>query len=463
MFDRQLFLSHFGARQNGANNAQNFDKVVVDSQGVKWGFNQRKGIYENLNTGQRMNSILFENTNLSNAAAASDASSGWGVSNRSSDVNTPEIQALLTKKGSSRGKDFRRSDDVVSLAQQISIVATPESFFPLDAVFYGRIQGPYFDDTFQGSISGPGPQWRATGGKNKVYFNPNALLGSTYTNLDNPGSGHIEVQSFKTWSPSNSVTDSKIGIEVVFGTTSDAKTAWTMIWSSNTGAGGTAIYYAGTTGAWRDTVNISQLGDRGGRAVFYSRIATSGKTLAMMGGAPNEVFATDPTPESAFLFRNAETSPPSGAYASTWRSQVHNNGGGWFDYDAWVSVGQTGSTAELLSRTLFIPLGNAYGVINIPNYGHYPLSSVFSPVVNNGATGYNSILEPSPGTPIPVGNVPYANNYHNMLINNPNGAGSTTPFAIEFAFLKGTAGSTAGLISDWTSFYGITGNTGYTA
>ena len=73
MFDRQLFLSHFGARQNGANNAQNFDKVVVDSQGAKWGFNQRKGIYENLNTGQRMNSILFENTNLSNATSVGDS------------------------------------------------------------------------------------------------------------------------------------------------------------------------------------------------------------------------------------------------------------------------------------------------------------------------------------------------------------------------------------------------------
>ena len=128
----------------------------------------------------------------------------------------------------------------------------------------------------------------------------------------------------------------------------------------------------------------------------------------------------------------------------------------WFDYSDWLSSGITaGVTAELYSRTLWIPLGNSSNTYNQLTGDHYPLGNAFSTVVNNGATGYNLIQNLNPES------MPSGNNFHNFMYNNPNGVGSTTPYVIEFAFFRGGGGSTAELINDWTSFYGTTGNTAY--
>jgi len=414
MFDKKLFLSHHTNRQNTPRGA-NFDKVVVDSQGMRWGFDARKGIYENLNTGQRMNSVLFENTNLSNAtssaAAAGDSSSGWGVSNRSSDVNTPEVQARLTQRGTTRGKSFRQAEATLGVAA--SIVQT-ESFFPLDSVFYGRLKGPYFDDnvTRSDSVGETGSvyhaTWKTTGGRVKAYFNPDALSGSTFTDIDTPGSGHIQVEKLRIYQIFEESTASNLmRMDVLFGSTTDAFNAYSMIW--------------GVTGTTSTSINDYYIGapvdeDTEGRKVFYARITDSGKTARYRGGRLFNSYSDSSVPNNGSFkiqdpFEQLFTGY-GGAYAAMgWEQRLSGYYGPGSPLGT-TGESLTGPAGDLVSRSLYIIFsGGGTGT------DRQPFSMDFS--IND------SLTRPT-----------------NILYNNPNGVGSTTPFEFDFAFLKGTNGTT---------------------
>lgn len=414
MFDKKLFLSHHTNRQNTPRGA-NFDKVVVDSQGMRWGFDARKGIYENLNTGQKMNSVLFENTNLSNAtssaAAAGDASSGWGVSNRSSDVNTPEAQARLTQRGTTRGQSFRQAEYTLGAAG--SFVPT-ESFFPLDSVFYGRLKGPYFDDnvTRSNSAGETGSvyhaTWKTTGGRVKAYFNPDALSGSTFTNIDTPGSGHIEVEKLRIYQIYEENNESSpMRMDILFGSTTDAFNAYSMIWGV-TGTTGTSIvdYYSGAP-ADNDTE---------GRKVFYARITDSGKTARYRGGRLWNSYSDPSVPNNgSFSIINPYPglfTDMGGAYADVGFEERLCGYFGPGSPLGSTAESATGPAGDLISRSLYIIFSGA-GTGN----NRQPFSMDFS--IND------SLTRPT-----------------NILYNNPNGVGSTTPFEFDFAFLKGTNGTT---------------------
>lgn len=113
-FDKKTFNNHFSAnnRKNdlNENGHKNYARIVTDPSGVRWGYLAYENVYECINTGRRMNSLLFENHILeqteSALANAGDYSTetGHGVDNVD--------RLLLVRKGEGnkiRGQSFCRA------------------------------------------------------------------------------------------------------------------------------------------------------------------------------------------------------------------------------------------------------------------------------------------------------------------------------------------------------------------